>query len=483
MNIALTQETATTPLCVDLDGTLVRTDLLHEAVFLLLRLNAFYLFFLPLWLLKGKAHLKAQIAQRVTPDAETLPYNSSVLEEIGNARSQGRPVVLATASPTGWANAVAKHLGVFDSVEASDGQTNLSARTKANKLSGRFGKRGYDYIGNSKADIAVWEDAREALVVPGERAAGRYATASGARTLQADLGYGDRLKAWLKAMRVHQWLKNTLLFVSAILGVRFFDVSTIWTLGIAFLSFSLCASSVYLLNDLLDIPVDRKHASKMHRPLAAGRLQVHHVALASVCLLIAAFALAATLPLKFMAVLALYYAVTCAYSFYLKRLLLIDVLTLAGLFTIRVLAGSAAIEGIVSTWLLAFCMFFFLSLALVKRFVELERQSGQAGWKATGRGYQPCDLETLSQGGMAAGFAAVVVLALFIDSPQVVANYSHPQAIWLVCPLVLYILMRIWILARRGEMHDDPVVFMMTDWRSQIMIAAGALIMFLSQIL
>ncbi|MEL6745490.1 MAG: haloacid dehalogenase-like hydrolase, partial [Pseudomonadota bacterium] len=186
----MTQETATTPLCVDLDGTLVRTDLLHEAVFLLLRLNAFYLFLLPLWLLKGKAHLKAQIAQRVTPDAETLPYNSSVLEEIGNARSQGRPVVLATASPTGWANAVAQHLGLFDSVEASDGQTNLSARTKANKLSGRFGKRGYDYIGNSKADIAVWEDAREALVVPGERAAGRYATASGARTLQANLGYG-----------------------------------------------------------------------------------------------------------------------------------------------------------------------------------------------------------------------------------------------------------------------------------------------------
>ncbi|MEL6737269.1 MAG: haloacid dehalogenase-like hydrolase, partial [Pseudomonadota bacterium] len=181
-------------------------------------------------------HLKAQIAQRVTPDAETLPYNSSVLEEIGNARSQGRPVVLATASPTEWANAVAQHLGLFDSVEASDGQTNLSARTKANKLRGRFGKRGYDYIGNSKADIAVWEDAREALVVPGERAAGRYATASGARTLQTDLGYGDRLKAWLKAMRVHQWLKNTLLFVSAILGVRFFDVSTIWTLGIAFLS-------------------------------------------------------------------------------------------------------------------------------------------------------------------------------------------------------------------------------------------------------
>ncbi|MEO1398140.1 MAG: UbiA family prenyltransferase [Pseudomonadota bacterium] len=483
MNIALTKGRATAPLCVDLDGTLVRSDLLHEAVFLLLRLNIFYLFVLPLWLLKGKAHFKAMIAERVMPDVDTVPYNQAVLDEIGTAREEGRPVLLVTASPARWAKAIADHLGLFDGVEASDGKTNLSSSTKARRLVDLFGQNGFDYIGNGRADVAVWDKARTAIVVPGERGANRYArTNTTAQTLDGQSTPSRRLKAWFKAIRIHQWLKNTLLFVSAILGARLLEVSSIWSLSIAFLSFSLCASSVYLLNDLLDIPVDRKHATKKSRPVAAGVLQVRETAVTSVLLLATAFALAATLPLKFMAVLVLYYATTCAYSFYIKRLLLIDVLTLAGLFTIRVLAGSAAIEGMISTWLLAFCMFFFLSLALVKRFVELNRQSGEAGWKTTGRSYHRSDLEPLSQGGMASGFAAVVVLALFIDSPQVVENYRHPEAIWLVCPLVLYIIMRIWILARRGEMHDDPVVFMMTDWRSQIMIAAGAAIMILSQV-
>jgi len=450
---------------------------------MLLRLNVFYLFVLPLWAFKGKAHLKAQIAKHVTPAPETLPYNQAVLDEIKSARAEGRPIILATASPQTWGDAVSKHLDLFDSVEASDATTNLSSRKKADRLVALNGEQGFDYIGNGRADVAVWNHAREALVVPGEAAADRYAKSKSARTLAPQLSKSGKLKAWLKAIRVHQWLKNSLLFVPAILGVRFFDMTTVGSLMVAFIAFSLCASSVYLLNDLLDIPVDRNHPKKKERPLAAGTLQVHQVAVASGILLVAAFALAAFLPWRFMAVLALYYVITCTYSFYLKRLLLIDVLTLAGLFTIRVLAGSAAIEGIVSTWLLAFCMFFFLSLALVKRYVELNRQTGAAGWKATGRGYHRTDMETLSQSGMAAGFAAVVVLTLFIDSPQVAANYRHPEAIWLVCPLVLYILMRIWILARRGHMHDDPVVFMMIDWRSQIMIAAGAAIMFISQLL
>ena len=292
-----------------------------------------------------------------------------------------------------------------------------------------------------------------------------------------------RWKLWLKAIRVHQWLKNTLLFVPSVLAFKFFDFGTILDLGLAFVAFSFCASSVYLLNDLVDIEVDRKHPTKCNRPIASGQLSVPDAVLGSVAMLCCSAWISLSLPLLFSLILLGYFAITCAYSFVLKRLLLIDVLALAGLFTIRVLAGAAAVGGEVSTWLLAFCMFFFLSLALVKRFVELDVREDEAGRENTGRGYRAQDLETLSQGGMASGFAAVVVLALFIDSPQIAANYARPEVIWLVCPLVLYLIFRIWILARRKEMNDDPVVFLMTDWRSQIMIAAGAIMMLISQVM
>ena len=474
------KDTLSVPLCVDLDGTLIHTDMLHEAVFMLLRLNIFYLFLLPVWLLKGRAHLKAEIAKRVMPDAANLPYNNALLEWLERQKDAGRELVLATASHQSYAQSVAKHLGLFNSIEASWDDTNLASSVKAERLKQRFGEKGFDYAGNGSADIKVWDKTRRAVVVGREAAARRYAKRDHAQSF-TDNAPKAGLKTWLKAIRVHQWLKNSLLFVPGVLASRYFEWTTAVDLMIAFLSFSFCASSVYLINDLLDIDLDRKHRTKHKRPIAAGLISVSQALTASVFLLMASVALSLTLPLLFTGVLGLYFAITCAYSVLLKRLLLIDVLTLAGLFTIRVLAGSAAIEGVVSTWLLAFCVFFFLSLALVKRFVEISGQLSGVSRESTGRGYQTIDLETLGQAGMTSGFASVVVLALFIDSPQISNNYAHPQLIWLVCPLVLYLLMRIWILARRNQMNDDPVVFLMTDWRSQIMIAAGAILMLISQ--
>lgn len=469
------------PLCVDLDGTLINTDLLHEAIFMLLRTNIIYLFMLPIWLLKGKANMKAEIARRVAPDAKRLPFNATMLEWLKQQKQAGRELVLATASHRKYAAAVADHLKLFSSVEASDNQTNLSSSTKAERLVKRFGEKGFDYVGNSRSDFKVWDRARRAIVVGTEPPALKYAKHDHADRLDEGRGK-SRIRVWLKAIRIHQWLKNTLLFVPAILDFRIFDFNTAVQLTVAYFAFSFCASGVYLINDLIDIDVDRRHKTKHKRPIASGLVSVSDAVFASICLFTAALYLSLLLPLAFTGVLVLYFAITCAYSFFLKRLLLIDVLTLAGLFTIRVLAGSAAIGGEVSTWLLAFCVFFFLSLALVKRFVELSGQLVGAGRASSGRGYQPVDLETLGQGGMTSGFASVVVLALFIDSPAISQNYSNPQLIWLVCPLVLYLLMRIWILARRGEMNDDPVVFLMTDWRSQIMIVAGALVMLVSQL-
>lgn len=470
------------PLCVDLDGTLIHTDLLHEAVFMLLRLNVFYVFMLPLWLARGKAHMKAEIAKRVMPDAQQLPFNETLLDWLKDQRKAGRELILATASHHRYASAVADHLKIFNSIEASDGSVNLSSSAKADRLVARFGTGGFDYAGNSRDDIKVWDQANRAIVVGEESNAIRYARKDHADRLVEQPGK-PRLRIWLKAIRIHQWLKNTLLFVPAILGFQFFDAATAFQLIVAFFSFSFCASGVYLINDLIDIEVDRKHKTKCNRPIAAGKLSVSDATFAAISLFTAALFMSTSLPIAFTGILALYFVVTSLYSFLLKRLLLIDVLTLAGLFTIRVVAGSAAIGGIVSTWLLAFCVFFFLSLALVKRFVEISSQLTNTDRATSGRGYQPVDLETLGQAGMTAGFASVVVLALFIDSPMITKNFANPQMIWLVCPLVLYLLMRIWVLARRNEMNDDPVVFLMTDWRSQIMIGAGALIMLGSQIM
>ena len=479
--VSSSQDQQIRPLCVDLDGSLVRTDLLYEAVLLLLRSHFHLIFMLPIWLMRGKAHLKMQIAKRVAPDATLLPYRVYLVELLKTERARGRTLVLATASPYSYAKAVADHLRFFDRIEATNEEVNLAGKVKADRLTELYGEKGFDYVGNSKTDYAVWDKANEAIVVGDEHAALAYSKKDHARHVASKLPQKPRWRVWMKAIRVHQWLKNSLIFVPAILTSQAFSIYDVPALILAFLAFSLCASSVYLLNDLLDIEADRKHRSKHARPIPAGLVSPLHALLAAGLFIVAAFGLSMLLPAVFSGVLLIYLVVTTAYSFLLKRMLLIDTLTLAGLFAIRVIAGSAAIHAPISTWLLAFCMFFFLSLAFVKRYVELDHQAEVKGRKDTGRGYHSEDAETISQGGLASGFAAVVVLALFIDTPQISENYTYPELIWLVCPLVLYLILRIWTLARRQEMNDDPVVFLMTDWRSQFMIAVGAVIMLIAQ--
>ncbi len=469
------------PLCVDLDGSLIRTDLLHEAVFAFLRGNLARIFLLAAWLVRGKAHLKAQLSARVQPDATNLPYTQELLELLKREKAEGRSLILATASPKSWADAVADHLGLFDDVIATTATENLAGSNKANRLAALFGEGGFDYVGNSKHDIAVWKQADTAIVVRPDLKARAWAKRNGVPIIADGHVPATRLKTWAKAARVHQWLKNTLIFVPGVLSFDLLDMGSVATLLTAFFAFSLCASSVYLLNDVVDIDADRKHPTKCKRPIPAGRVSIQHAITGALACLLVAGSLATTLPWQFGAVLAVYAATTFAYSFLLKRVLLIDVFTLAGLFTIRVIAGSAVLLLPVSTWLLAFCVFFFLSLALVKRFVELQSIKPVSSEKLAGRGYRAEDIETIGQAGMASAFAAVVVLALFIDSPEIAQNYANPQMIWLVLPPVLFVAFRIWILARRREMHEDPVVFIMTDWRSQIMIAAGAIVMLGSQ--
>ena len=463
------------PLCVDLDGTLVRTDILVESIFALLKQNILYLFLFPSWLYKGKAYFKQRIADRVDLDVSLLPYNQEFLTYLKEEKAQGRSIILATASNVKYAENIALFLGVFDEVLGSDIETNLSGHRKRKRLIDTYGDQGFDYAGNARIDIEIWAHAREAILVNPEAGVQRQAE----QIAEVHKTFKDPeagLRPYIKALRLLQWTKNLLIFIPLIMSHQLGDLELLWQAVRAFLAFGLCASSVYLLNDLFDLEADRQHPTKRNRPLAAGTVPIKRGTILIPALLFAAFAIALSLPTAFIGVLTLYYAFTLMYSLRLKRVLLVDVLLLAGLYTVRIIAGAAAVAIMPSFWLLAFSMFLFLSLALVKRYSELLVLHGLEKRKAKGRRYHVIDLETLAQSGITSGFMAVLVLALYIDSEQVKTLYAHPEAIWMLCPLLLYWISRIWLLARRGEMHEDPLVFAIEDQRSRWLGLIGALI-------
>lgn len=461
------------PIYVDLDGTVAKTDLLWESFFALARQRPHLLPFVPFWMARGKAHLKAELAAHIEFDPALLPYRDEVIAALASEQAKGRRVVLATGANRKLAEAVADHLRVFDAVMASDGRVNLTAERKLERIRAANDVDGFDYIGNCREDLCLLDAAAEATVVAPDRAAGRWQSRTGAHLVPGN-GPIERLRGLAKAMRPHQWTKNVLIFVPAALEHRYLEPSYMLAAFAAFMAFSLAASSVYIVNDLLDLASDRRHKTKRRRPFASGAVPIPAGLLLAAGLVGTAVLIASLLDWRFQVVLAGYLLLTTLYSVALKRMLLLDVLALAGLYTVRILAGSAATGIELSFWLMAFSLFFFLSLALVKRFTELLDFGEGAERSTTGRGYRNIDLEMIGQAGMASGFASVLVLALYIDSPTVQSINSVPWALWPLCPLVLYIIVRIWILARRNQMHDDPVVFILHDWRSQIMVGLGA---------
>ena len=460
------------PLCVDLDGTLVRTDTLLESLLRLFKQAPLSLPLLPVWLLRGRAYFKRQLAARIRLDAATLPYHAEFLAWLREEHGRQRELVLCTAADQEIAQAVARHTGLFSRVLSSDGAENLKSERKRAKLVELFGERGYDYAGDAAADLPVWRSARRAVIV----GADGTTRARAARIAEIERSFdaaGGRLLLWFKALRLHQWVKNLLIFLPVLLAHRL-DAQAMSQALAAFFAFSLCASSVYLLNDLLDLDSDRAHPRKHSRPFASGALPLSQGMIASPLLLAAGFALAAVLPLRFVLVLAFYYAVTLAYSMVLKRIATVDVMLLAGLYTLRIIAGGAATGVVLSFWLLAFSMFIFLSLGIIKRYTELDLLK-DGGGVAAGRGYVADDLPLLRSLGVAAGYGAVVVLALYINSPQSQAEYTHPKWLWLLCPLLLYWISRAWMYTHRGRMHDDPVVFALSDGVSLVIAALMAL--------
>ena len=458
------------PLIVDLDGTLTPTDTLGESLFLLARERPWTLLRAFFNLRTGRAAFKARLAELAPPDPTALPLNDNLVAWLRAQAANGRPLVLATASDHRIARAIADQVGLFAAVLSSDGQRNLKGPAKAAVLVEHYGQGGFDYVGDSRADLPVWAAARQAIVVGG---AGLAQAAAQVAEIGHHFPPPPRAAALLKALRPHQWVKNLLLFLPLVAAHQLNDGPRLLAVALAFGVFSLTASAVYLLNDLLDLPADRAHPRKRQRPFAAGTLPLAWGALLSPLLLLTAIGLSLWfLPPLFTLILVGYTLLTTAYSFGLKRKPVVDVLLLAALYTVRVIAGAAAVAIVPSFWLLAFSMFIFLSLALAKRYTELDglRQRGEL--TAAGRGWHVDDLPLVQSLGTGAGLAAVLVLALYIDSAPARQLYATPQALWLVCPLLLYWISRLWFKTHRGEMHDDPVVFALRDRGS---LATGAL--------
>lgn len=457
-----------TPWFVDLDHTLVKTDTLWESLLVILRRSPWSLIALLPTLLRGKSAFKNAVAQHATISPEHLPYCDPLLQQIRDDRRHGRTIILATAAHSSIAEGVARHLGVFDDVLASSSKRNLRSSEKLAAINDYCHGKPFDYAGDSPADLPIIERARSTTLVSSDASLQRRASAVGTVERIFVPSRGHWLKHTARAIRVHQWAKNVLLAVPLLTSHRFSDlVSVQWTL-LAMLCFSLVASGQYVANDLLDLEADRQHPKKRNRPFAAGDLSIPFGLGLAPTLILGGFLLAAlTLPGEFLAWLAAYLTASVAYSVILKQVRVVDVLMLAGLFTLRVMAGGAAIGVTVSVWLLAFSLCLFTSLALLKRYIEASASSDKK--KIARRGYTSADASGLATCGQIAGYLTVVVFSLYITSDAVTALYDSPSLLWFGCPLLVFWIARVWRLAKQGGFHHDPVVFALTDVPSYLL--------------
>lgn len=463
-------QSAKIPLVVDLDGSLVRSDLLYESFFSSIKKGIKHHWTTFRSLTRGKAQLKAYLAKASTIDYALLPFDPDIVALIEDCRKQGRPVYLATASHQRHAEGVAAHFGFFDGIFSSDETVNLAGENKARILVDAFGERGFDYVGNSITDLAVWKHARTAYMVNNSSSLKRKVEKNGIAVKLVEKPV-TTWRVWIKAMRIHQYAKNALLFVP-LLTSHAFTLQNVLHAVLAFIAFSLCASSAYFLNDLVDLDADRQHPSKKKRPFASGAIPIVHGIVAIPVLVLLAFSCAALTTPMFVFVLLAYFALTLAYSFTLKRRLIVDVVVLATLYTIRVIAGAAALPVVPSEWLLAFSMFIFTCLALVKRYTELALRIDEDLPDPSNRNYRLMDLPVVGALAAASSFNAVTIFAMYISSPTVAALYKHPELLWLLCPILMYWLSRVLVLSHRRVVDDDPIVFALRDRNSRICVAA-----------
>ncbi|HEY1575620.1 MAG TPA: UbiA family prenyltransferase [Terracidiphilus sp.] len=459
------------PLCVDLDGTLVKSDTLVDSLLVMARTRPITLLRLPGRLRHGKAAFKAFVSSHVELDVTHLPYNRKLIQFLQQEHARGRELYLATGANLTLAQSVAKHLGIFNGVLGSDDSTNLTGSRKLACLQNRFGQGGFAYVGNGSVDLPLLSSATERMLANPTLSLRSQLRKRGIAPSHVFNERANPLRSFLNALRPHQWAKNLLIFLPTLLA-HHHSLSILGKALLAFICFCATASGTYVFNDLLDIEADRRSSRKRSRPFASGDLSPLTGVIASIILVAAGLGLASLLPLDFLLWLVFYAASTLAYSLYLKRLALVDVLVLSGLYTLRLLAGGAATDTVISHWLAGFAIFLFFSLAIVKRFAELQSIRLSGAQLKNGRGYLMSDIEQLRSFGTASAFAAVVVFANYISGREVVLLYRHAHDLWLIVPLMILWLCRVWLLASRGELDEDPVAFALTDPASLVIGAA-----------
>jgi 4-hydroxybenzoate polyprenyltransferase len=467
-----------TPLVSDLDGTLFATDSLFEGVMTLIKRSPWSVLWMAIWLIRGgKARLKFQVASRVRLLPESLPYRIEVVEYLRTERAAGRKIVLATAADQTIAYDVAAHLGCFDEILSSTQFINLKGTRKRDELVARFGLRGFDYIGDSKADAPVWAASRIAHVAGLMTRLPRAVLAAGAQPGRVFAGKRPGFHTYLRTIRVYQWVKNLLVVVPSLLN-HHIDLQDLQALALTFTGFSLVASGTYIANDLFDLEADRRHPRKCRRPLASGELSIFRGVCLAIVLTIGGLLVGALAGPKLVACLIIYLGLTTLYSSFVKGKPILDVVVLAMLYTLRVYTGGLVSDVYISPWLFQFSIFFFLSLAFVKRYSELRRLRYQRKREAPNRGYSLNDLSIISQAGVGSGLLAGLLLALYLNGREIERLYPRPEMLWGICPLFLYWMIRVWLIAHRGNMNEDPILYAFHDRVSYIVglliVAAAA---------
>jgi 4-hydroxybenzoate polyprenyltransferase len=457
------------PICVDLDGTLVFTNMLAETALSAIRKNIFNLFLIPFWVLKGRAFAKKKLAESSLLDPSLLPYNKDLIVFLNKERENGRKLFLATASDKQVAISIADHLNIFDGIIASDGNNNLKGKVKSLELLKLFGEKAFIYAGNDISDLHVWENAQSAITVNTSQAVSK-AVREFVPVIHEFSNRKNILKELFRALRTYQWIKNILVFVPLIVTEKPINFEEFISTCLIFISFCLSASGLYLINDIMDLETDRRHPFKRRRPFASGLLPLEYVIISPI-MITAALYISRSVSIECLMMVSLYILVSVLYSVFFKTKPLIDLFCLAGLYTLRIIAGGFSSGAHVSIWLLNFSGFFFLALALLKRYTEYFNKSDNTDEKHSRRAYNNSDREMLQMMGIGSSLIAAVVLGLYISSSQATSTYKHPEYLWGIIPVIVFWHFRLWFAAGRNYMHHDPIIYSLKDWVSYICFA------------
>jgi 4-hydroxybenzoate polyprenyltransferase/phosphoserine phosphatase len=450
-------------LIIDLDGTLILSDTLAENFIEALFTAPRQLLLSSFKMLKGRAALKETVASVMALDPSCLLYREEIVELARSAKAEGRKIYLVTAAHQSIADAVSAYLGIFDGAKGSDGNVNLKGVNKLAWLQDTFSD-GFIYVGDSAADIKIWEAAEVAILVgDGVRFAKKLKSKSNIETLvPREL---KSIKDWISELRIHQWTKNLLLFIPLLLSHLTTDLKSVGITVAAFLMLSLIASGTYVINDLADLKADRAHPTKRNRAIASGRIGAMTGFTVGIGLIVCGLVASLLIGLSFSVLVAVYLSLTLLYSFKLKRVPLLDVTMIGVLFTIRVLMGTSIHPTLsYSPWLTSFSVCFFFSLAMAKRHVEVLRAGSSGVSSIGGRGYKATDWPLTLAYGVATSLGSIIIMLLFIALDAGSANtYSKPVWLYLAPAGMFLWTQRIWLLSHRMELNDDPIIFAIRD--------------------